>query len=200
MNKIIFIDTETGGVNAEKSALIQLSGIIEVDGTEKEKFNFYIKPFENSEVNEKALEVQGRTLEELRTDKYIDESIIYKKFLEILDKYIDKYDKDDKFIVAGYNVKNSYTPGKTSVQVTKKWDDFERNNNKFLFSYFNSSMLDPLYSVRLLQIAGILPVLENNKLETWCKYFNIELKAHDSLQDITATKKLIEKLVELIKK
>nr|WP_314655397.1 3'-5' exonuclease [uncultured Fusobacterium sp.] len=190
MNKIIFIDTETGGVNAEKSALIQLSGIIEVDGTEKEKFNFYIKPFENSEVNEKALEVQGRTLEELGTEKYIDESIIYKKFLEILDKYIDKYDKNDKFIVAGYNVK-------FDIDILKAL--FERNNNKFLFSYFNSSMLDPLYSVRLLQVAGILPVLENNKLETWCKYFNIELKAHDSLQDITATKKLIEKLVELIK-
>ena len=190
MNKIIFIDTETGGVNAEKSALIQLSGIIEVDGTEKEKFNFYIKPFENSEVNEKALEVQGRTLEELGTEKYIDESIIYKKFLEILDKYIDKYDRNDKFIVAGYNVK-------FDIDILKAL--FERNNNKFLFSYFNSSMLDPLYSVRLLQVAGILPVLENNKLETWCKYFNIELKAHDSLQDITATKKLIEKLVELIK-
>ena len=191
MNKIIFIDTETGGVNAEKSALIQLSGIIEVDGTEKEKFNFYIKPFENSEVNEKALEVQGRTLEELGTEKYIDESIIYKKFLEILDKYIDKYDKNDKFIVAGYNVK-------FDIDILKAL--FERNNNKFLFSYFNSSMLDPLYSVRLLQVAGMLPVLENNKLETWCKYFNIELKAHDSLQDITATKKLIEKLIELIKR
>ena len=191
MNKIIFIDTETGGVNAEKSALIQLSGIIEVDGTEKEKFNFYIRPFENSEVNEKALEVQGRTLEELGTEKYIDESIIYKKFLEILDKYIDKYDKNDKFIVAGYNVK-------FDIDILKAL--FERNNNKFLFSYFNSSMLDPLYSVRLLQVAGMLPVLENNKLETWCKYFNIELKAHDSLQDITATKKLIEKLIELIKK
>lgn len=191
MIKIIFIDTETGGVNADKSALIQLSGIIEVDGTEKEKFNFYIKPFENSELNEKALEVQGRTLEELGTEKYIDESIIYKKFLEILDKYIDKYDKNDKFIVAGYNVK-------FDIDILKAL--FERNNNKFLFSYFNSSMLDPLYSVRLLQVAGMLPVLENNKLETWCKYFNIELKAHDSLQDITATKKLIEKLIELIKK
>lgn len=191
MNKIIFIDTETGGVNAEKSALIQLSGIIEVDGTEKEKFNFYIKPFENSEVNKKALEVQGRTLEELGTEKYIDESIIYQEFLKILDKYIDKYDKNDKFIVAGYNVK-------FDIDILKAL--FERNNNKFLFSYFNSSMLDPLYSVRLLQVAGMLPVLENNKLETWCKYFNIELKAHDSLQDITATKKLIEKLIELIKK
>lgn len=191
MNKIIFIDTETGGVNAEKSALIQLSGIIEVDGTEKEKFNFYIRPFENSEVNEKALEVQGRTLEELGTEKYIDESIIYQEFLEILDKYIDKYDKNDKFIVAGYNVK-------FDIDILKAL--FERNNNKFLFSYFNSFMLDPLYLVRLLQVAGMLPVLENNKLETWCKYFNIELKAHDSLQDITATKKLIEKLIELIKK
>ena len=191
MNKIIFIDTETGGVNIEKSALIQLSGIIRVNKKDVETFNFFIKPFENSEVNEKALEVQGRTLEELGTEKYIDESIIYKKFLEILDKYIDKYDKNDKFIVAGYNVK-------FDIDILKAL--FERNNNKFLFSYFNSSMLDPLYSVRLLQVAGMLPVLENNKLETWCKYFNIELKAHDSLQDITATKKLIEKLVELIKK
>ena len=115
----------------------------------------------------------------------------FNKFFEILDKYIDKYDKDDKFIVAGYNVK-------FDIDILKAL--FERNNNKFLFSYFNSSMLDPLYSVRLLQVAGMLPVLENNKLETWCKYFNIELKAHDSLQDITATKKLIEKLIELIKK
>ena len=122
MNKIIFIDTETGGVNAEKSALIQLSGIIEVDGTEKEKFNFYIRPFENSEVNEKALEVQGRTLEELGTEKYIDESIIYQEFLEILDKYIDKYDKNDKFIVAGYNVK-------FDIDILKAL--FERNNNNF---------------------------------------------------------------------
>ena len=191
MNKIIFIDTETGGVNAEKSALIQLSGIIEVNGVEKEKFNFYIKPFKNSEVNEKALEVQGRTLEELRTDKYIDESIIYKKFLEILDKYIDKYDKNDKFIVAGYNVK-------FDIDILKAL--FERNNNKFLFSYFNSSMLDPLYSVRLLQVAGMLPVLENNKLETWCKHFGIEFAAHDSLEDIEATKKLIGKLILLIRK
>ena len=191
MNKIIFIDTETGGVNAEKSALIQLSGIIEVDGTEKEKFNFYIKPFENSEVNEKALEVQGRTLEELKTEKYIEEKEVYKQFVNLLDKYVDKYDRTDKFIVAGYNVR-------FDVDMLKAF--FQRHGNNFLFSYLDSSMLDPLYSIRLLQVAGILPVLENNKLETWCKHFGIELKAHDSLEDIEATKKLIGKLIELIKK
>ena len=191
MNKIIFIDTETGGVNPEKSALIQLSGIIRIDKKDVEKFNFYIKPFENSEVNEKALEVQGRTLDELKTEKYIEEKEVYKQFINLLDKYIDKYDKTDKFIVAGYNVR-------FDVDILKAL--FQRHGNNFLFSYLDSSMLDPLYSIRLLQIAGILPVLKNNKLETWCKHFGIELKAHDSLEDIVATKKLIGKLISLIRK
>lgn len=191
MNKIIFIDTETGGVNPEKSALIQLSGIIRIDKKDIEKFNFYIKPFENSEVNEKALEVQGRTLEELKTDKYVEEKEVYKQFINLLDKYIDKYDRTDKFVVAGYNVR-------FDVDILKAF--FQRHGNNFLFSYLDSSMLDPLYSIRLLQIAEVLPVLENNKLETWCKHFGIELKAHDSLEDIEATKKLIGKLISLIRK
>ena len=191
MNKIIFIDTETGGVNPEKAALIQLSGIIRIDKKNVEKFNFYIKPFENSEVTEKALEVQGRTLEDLKTDKYVEEKEVYKQFINLLDKYIDKYDRTDKFIVAGYNVR-------FDVDILKAF--FQRHGNNFLFSYLDSSMLDPLYSIRLLQIAEILPVLENNKLETWCKHFGIELKAHDSLEDIEATKKLIGKLISLIRK
>ena len=191
MNKIIFIDTETGGVNPEKAALIQLSGIIRIDKKDVEKFNFYIKPFENSEVNEKALEIQGRTLEELKTDKYVEEKEVYKQFINLLDKYIDKYDRTDKFIVAGYNVR-------FDVDMLKAF--FQRHGNNFLFSYLDSSMLDPLYSIRLLQIAEILPILENNKLETWCKHFGIELKAHDSLEDIEATKKLIGKLISLIRK
>lgn len=191
MNKIIFIDTETGGVNPEKVALIQLSGIIRIDKKDVEKFNFYIKPFENSEVTEKALEVQGRTLEELKTDKYVEEKEVYKQFINLLDKYIDKYDRTDKFIVAGYNVR-------FDVDILKAF--FQRHGNNFLFSYLDSSMLDPLYSIRLLQIAEVLPVLENNKLETWCKHFGIELKAHDSLEDIVATKKLIGKLISLIRK
>ena len=191
MNKIIFIDTETGGVNPEKAALIQLSGIIRIDKKDVEKFNFYIKPFENSEVTEKALEVQGRTLEELKTDKYVEEKEVYKQFINLLDKYIDKYDRTDKFVVAGYNVR-------FDVDILKAF--FQRHGNNFLFSYLDSSMLDPLYSIRLLQIAEVLPVLENNKLETWCKHFGIELKAHDSLEDIEATKKLIGKLISLIRK
>ena len=174
MRKILYIDSETGGTNPEKSALIQLSGIIEIDGIEKEKFNFYIKPFENSEVNEEALQVQNRTFEELKEDKYVN-----------------KYDKSDKFLVSGFNVN-------FDVNMLKAF--FVRNHNPFLFSYIESPTfaLDPMLIITFLQMANIIPKLENNKLGTLCKYFNIDFQAHDSLEDIVATKKLIKKIVSIL--
>lgn len=191
MRKILYLDTETGGTNPEKSALIQLSGIIEIDGVEKEKFNFYVKPFENSEVNEEALQVQNRTFEELKEDKYVNEKEVYTDFVSILDKYVNKYDKNDKFLVSGFNVN-------FDVNMLKAF--FVRNHNPFLFSYIESPAfaLDPMLIITFLQMANIIPKLENNKLGTLCKYFNIDFQAHDSLEDIVATKKLIKKIVSIL--
>lgn len=189
--KILFIDTETGGVNPKESALIQLSGIVRVDKKDIEEFNFFIKPFPESEINAKALEIQGRTEKELETEKYRPEKEVYTDFKKILDRYIDKYDKTDKFIIAGYNVK---------FDVDMLQSFFKRNGDNFLFSYISSSVLDPLPCIGMLQLCEVLPELENNKLETWCKHFDIEFKAHDSLEDIKATKELIFKIAKLIRK
>ena len=193
MKKILYIDTETGGVDFQKSALIQLSGIVEIDGVEKEKFNFYVKPFLNSEVTEEALQVQGRTFEELSTDKYVDEKIVYRDFVAILDKYIDKYDKTDKFLVAGFNVN-------FDINIIKAL--FLRNHNSFLYSYIESAafVLDPMQIVTFLQETQVLPKLVNNKLGTLCEYFDIKFEAHDSLEDIVATKALIKKILEKLSK
>ena len=99
--KILFIDTETGGLS-QNSALIQLSGIVQIGKNEAEVFNFYVKPFPNSEVTDEALTIQKRTREEIET--FEDEEIVFQKFISILNKYVDKYDKNDKFILAGYNI------------------------------------------------------------------------------------------------
>ena len=172
LKKILYIDTETGGVDFQKSALIQLSGIVEIDGIEQERFNFYVKPFVNSEITEEALQVQGRTFEELETDKYVD-----------------KYDKTDKFLVAGFNVN-------FDINMIKAL--FLRNHNSFLYSYIESAsfVLDPMQIVTFLQEAQVLPKLENNKLGTLCEYFNIKFETHDSMEDIIATKALIKVLLE----
>jgi len=38
--KLLFLDVETTGVDNSKNGIIQLSGIIEIDGVIKEEFNF----------------------------------------------------------------------------------------------------------------------------------------------------------------
>ena len=190
--KILFIDTETGGLDPKISAaLIQLSGVIRINKKDVEKFNFYIKPFEHSEVSPEALKVQGRTTEELESEKYKSEKEVFKQFTELLDKYVDKYNKKDKFIVAGYNVK---------FDINMLNSFFKRNRSNYLFSYISSVTIDPLPCIGFLQLCGILPELENNKLETWCKHFGIEFSAHDSMEDVLATEKLIFKIAQLLRK
>ena len=188
--KILFIDTETGGLDPRRSALIQLSGVIRVDKRDVETFNYFIRPFEGAEINDEALAVQKRTREELMSSKFKSEEEVYKEFVQLLDKYIDKYNREDKFIVAGYNV---------SFDVKFLQEFFKRNNNNFLFSYLSKMELDPFRYIPFLQLCGKLPMLPNNKLETWCAHFGIELDAHDSLNDIIATKELILQSTKLLK-
>lgn len=189
--KILFIDTETGGVNPQTSALIQLSGIVRIDKEDAEEFNFFIKPFPDSEVSEKALEVQGRMKEDFKKSEYLSEKEVYQKFKTILDKYIDKYDKTDKFLVAGYNIR-------FDIEMLQSF--FKRQKDNYLFSYLSSTQIDPLPCIGLLQLCNKLPILQNNKLETWCEHFGIEFQAHDSLEDIRATKKLIFEIVNVLRR
>ena len=137
LKKILYIDTETGGVDFQNSALIQLSGIIEIDGIEQERFNFYVKPFGNSIVTDEALQVQGRTFADLATDKYIDEKIVYRDFVAILDKYIDKYDKKkfiETFIEQGVI---KLTVNKALVFCILKGSMFIKNEVDNVFSFLN---------------------------------------------------------------
>ena len=185
--KILFIDTETGGVT-EKSALIQLSGIVQIGKEVAEEFNFFVKPFPGSEVADEALKIQGRTREEV--EGYTPEEEIFKKFMKILNKHINKYDKEDKFLVGGYNVR-------FDIDVLNRF--LKRHGEKYLFSYIQPTTLDPLQWIAALQLLKKIPVLKDNKLETWCNHFGIELDAHDSLEDIRATKALIKKMMLLMR-
>ena len=178
--KILFVDTETGGVT-ERSALIQLSGIVQIGKEVAEEFNFYIKPFPGSRI-------QGRTRKEVET--YDSEEEVFIKFMKILNKHIDKYNKEDKFLVGGYNVR-------FDIDVINRF--LKRNGEKYLFSYIQATTLDPLQWIAALQLLKKIPVLKDNKLETWCNHFGIELKAHDSLEDIKATKALTKKMMLLMR-
>ena len=84
--KKIYIDTETTGFNPNKNGLIQLAGIIKIDGEEKERFDFKVKLFPEDEIEQKALDFNGMTLDEIGTFK--EPAEIYKTFIGLLEKYI----------------------------------------------------------------------------------------------------------------
>ncbi len=191
MSKNLFVDTETGGLSSWKSALIQLSGIVEIDGEEKERFNFFIRPFPKDEITDSALEVGGFTREQVLTgESFEDPKVVYNKFTGMLKKYINKFDKTDKFSLIGYN-SHSFDSPFIRRFLTKCGDSFYG-------SYFSHPSIDTMLiaAYKLMKVRNKLP---NFKLMTVAKFMGIELdesKLHDAMYDVEITKKLFEKLDE----
>ena len=189
MSKIIYFDVETTGLDFEKNEIIQFAGIIEIDGKTREELEFKMRPDNYKSISNKSLEITGLTVEDIKKFPFSQEEG-YKKILALFDKYIDKFDKKDRFIYAGHSVIHF---------------DFEFLNRLFLKydnPYLRSYLGDPLDSfqlVRILRVLGILNV-QRLKLEDLCSHFKIDIEAHDALEDIRANRKLIKHLTRGFKK
>ena len=188
--KILWYDTETTGLT-ENSAMFQISGVIEIDGEVKEEFDIFCHPHNGADISEQALEVTGMTHEQL--DNFQPPKKAYEELIKIFSKYIDKFDKEDKFVIAGQNIK-------FDIDVLNRF--FKRNNDNYLGSFLNyKQVFDTLSIYTALEIADVVPKLENHKLETICKIMGVELSnAHNSLADIRATKEVGDKLLQGLKR
>ena len=184
--KILWYDTETTGLT-ENSAMFQISGVIEIDGEVMEEFDIFCHPHEGADISDQALEVTAMTREQL--DSFPSPKKAYEELIAIFSKYIDKFDREDKFIIAGQNVK-------FDIDVLNRF--FKRNNDNYLGSFLNyKQVFDTLSVYTALEIADVVPKLENHKLETICKIMGVELSnAHNSLADIKATKEVGDKLLQ----
>lgn len=184
--KKLYIDTETTGLDARKNGIIQVSGIIEIDGAVAQEFNIKCQPMPGDQVEPKALEVTGTTQEMIMT--YESGSSAYQELVSIFDRYISKYDKSDKFQVVGYNVRYD-------MEMLKAW--FDKNGNQYMGSYMTWQPFDVMSVCHMLKYMGYID-LPNYKLSTLCEYFGVEIQAHDALSDIRATKILSQILLSKI--
>lgn len=186
MKKTLFFDVETTGLNPTTCSIVQLSGIIDIDGTIVEEFNFTIAPDKDAEISQEALDVIGKTKEELLS--YTSPDTVYLQFVALLEKHVDKYDRSDKFYPAGYNVR---------FDLDFLQSFFKKRGNKFgTGSYQNWRAIDVMQFVHYMDYLGKIS-LENHKLGTLCQHFGINIEAHDSLSDIKATRELLLKISNL---
>jgi len=99
--KQLFFDLETTGLDHSKHAIHQLSGMVVIDGIIQEHFNFKIQPHKGALCSQEALKICGITMEDLKA--YPEANSQYKAFIELLSKYVEKYNKKDKFYLCGFN-------------------------------------------------------------------------------------------------
>ncbi|MCU0414180.1 MAG: 3'-5' exonuclease [Ignavibacteriaceae bacterium] len=182
MKKVLYFDTETTGLDEKQNDIIQIAGIIVIYGVVQEEFEFKVQPFNYDNISQEALDIHGYNVEQLKT--FPEPGEIYLRVIDIFSKYIDKYNKEDKFTPAGYNVE-------FDLRFLQQF--FQKNNDVYFGSWVNWKKIDPLPLLYYLDYCNRIN-LPNYKLATVCQHFEIELKAHDALGDIRATRELLAKL------
>lgn len=182
--KLLWLDTETTGLNKEKCDIIQLAGIVIIDGEEKERFNFHCQPINWENIEPASFEKTKMTIEKLKEFPMPQE--LYLKLIELLNKYIDRYNKDDKFFIAGHNVQ-------FDLEFLKNF--FLKMGDKYFGSYFYYKTVDLMYFATILHTAGLIK-LTSWKLGDIANYLQIEVddNLHDALYDIDLTRKCFCKL------
>ena len=165
-----------------KNGIHQISGVIEIDGEVKEDFDLKVQPNPAAKIEEEALQVGNVELEVIQAYPPMKE--VYKAFVAMLGKYVDKYDKKDKFFLCGYN------NASFDNQFLRAW--FVQNGDEYFGSWFWSNSLD----VMVLASDALKhhrTEMENFKLMTVAKYIGIEIdesKLHDAVYDIYLTRSI----------
>jgi len=186
--KFFWLDTETGGVDPKKHGIIQIGGIYE-SGKNLRNCN-YKKSFEalvhprKTKLTKEALKINKHKKKKIK--KYPKDSL--QKLVKFLDRYIKKFDRRDKLLIIGYNVK-------FDLDMVHAWA--KRENFDYMGSYLDWRVVDVLVLARTAHALGIMP--ENPidfKLGTICKIYGIKEPTHDAMADVEATRELFFKLTK----
>lgn len=184
--KILYLDVETTGLKSDVHDIIELAYIIEVDGEVKERACLNMQPFSYDNIEPEVLKVSGHTVEQLHS--FMAPGIAYQVFTQALGRYVDKFNRADKFYPAGFN---------SGFDLEFLNQFFLKNGDKYFGSWHNWRTIDPRPIILFLNYAGKINLPKYN-LEEACKYFSIPLNSHSAESDIEATRLLLHKLIEFI--
>ena len=183
--KLLWLDTETTGLNKEKCDIIQVAGIIVINGEVEERFDFHCQPVNWENIEPVALEKTNMTTDKLK--EFPLPQVVYKNLISVLDKYIDKYNQFDKFYLAGHNVQ-------FDMEFLRMF--FNKMGDKFFGSYFYYKTVDLMALCTILHTAGLIH-LTSWKLDEIAKYLGVptDENLHDASVDVDITRKCFCKLV-----
>lgn len=179
----MFYDLETTGLVPGVHGIHHISGMMEKDGKVMQKFDFKDRPFEGAVLDPYALEVGRVTAEQVMSYQPMEK--VYKTMMRMFARYVDKYDRQDKMWLTGYNNATF-----DDLHLQKFW---EQNGDPYFYSWFWGESLD----VRVL--AGYFlqdkrHEMRSFKLVRVAKEVGIEVdksKLHDAEYDVHLTRQIL---------
>ena len=189
MSKILYFDVETTGLSPSKDSIHQMAGIVEIDGVVVEEFDIRMKPINYTELPETYVTPVGGITKAMMAE-YKPNSAGFAEFKQILNRHVNKYDRTDKFFIAGYNCQAF------DMQFLRAL--FDRNGDTFFGTYFWSSSFDAM-NIATFFMHAYRKNMPNFKLETVAKALGLEVDGpgfHDAMSDIRITRQIL-KVVEL---
>ncbi len=186
MSLLLYIDTETTDKRTETAAITQLSAIIVRNGEEVSRINLDINPYTYNRkitVSKKALEVTNKTIGGLK--RYLSATASFFKFISWLNTHREL---GEYYTVVAYRTL-------FDIQMLEGFFQDQAGTSRKLYDYIHFKHLDILQLVLFMELYGLLHGVKNHKLETMCNYYGISIEAHDSMEDIIATRKLHKKLM-----
>ena len=189
---LLYIDTETTGLDTATCSIWQLSGYINDTATGvSDSFDYKMRPYRNEIISKEAAAKTGVTQEEL--DSYPSQSEVFSSFTALLGKYVDLEDWNQRVTPVGYNIS-------FDLDFLRSWFTF--NNSATLFSkniYFPG--IDVMY-LAAYYLLGERSKMRNFQLSTvYEKLTGKSLaNAHNAMADIDATKELLNVIVGKLRK
>lgn len=186
--KIFFYDLETTGLKFWRNGIHQVSCIIDIDGKVVEELDWRVRPNPKAEIDDEALSV-GHT-SRLEIASYPPMEVVHSEITSKLDKYIDRFDKRDKFFLAGYN------NAAFDNQFFRAF--FKQCGDSYFGSYFHSNSIDVMVAATL-HLMDRRAGMENFKLKTVAAALGIpytEENLHDALYDVRLTREIFYKAWE----
>lgn len=183
MARLLFIDTETGGLDPEKHSLLSV-GFVVWDSALGECCNaeYHLKN-ENYCITKTAQKINKLTDSDF-TNAVIPQDLI-KKFEEIKETYFADY---AAIPLAGHNTQ-------FDVQFIKK---MFKDNHRSFDNMFLHRIVDTYSILKFLQDAGIITDGINSSAQAF-KFFEITVDGrHTALGDARATMRLYEKMIQLL--
>ncbi len=180
---ILWVDVETGGLDATSGNVLQVGAIVTDDDLNVlDTFSSYCKPVKPSEVQYGALKVNGLTFDDLK--KFDEPAVVHKKFLTFIAK------QKSVMHFGAYNSPFDFKFLMFWLLSTGLHTEFYKRVNPVRH-------IDPLLLARKLRDNGKLKT-KNAKLETLANHFNVKQGAsHDAVVDITETIDVYKKLLTI---